>query len=102
MIASDCKKSNVYDRYKDKTAIIKVGSQVGKERQNGCGSCQLNSIYAIVKVKLASALSPKRYSDHDSNCVSIAILVQVVVQDCRNLPQKAEIATRLFEEARLL
>ena len=38
--------------------ITKFESQNGEERQNGCEECQLNSIYAIAEIKLASALSP--------------------------------------------
>jgi hypothetical protein len=48
----------LYDKYKEGITITKLESQNGEELQNGCGKCQLNSIYAIAKIKLASVLSP--------------------------------------------
>jgi hypothetical protein len=48
----------LYDGCKEGMMITKFESQNGEERQNGCEECQLNSIYAIAEIKLASALSP--------------------------------------------
>jgi hypothetical protein len=38
---------NLYDECKEGMTITNLESQDGEERQNGCGNCELNSIYAI-------------------------------------------------------